>query len=158
MSETGSVNVLNKSWEQAVPLLKEWVSDLETRIGKHRQAGKSLRFWNRTLGGLNVVLAAVTSTTVFAALDNRLQALTTTDKVLVTAVSVLPAISAGLQKEFQLAAREQNHMAKIQDYRSLIKQLTFILVLPSDNPRQEIKTWIDRYDTIMDKTPFGHKL
>ena len=58
MSEVGNFNVLDKSREEAVHVLKEWEDDLKERIVKHRKGGNQLRLLNRILGGLNVVLAA----------------------------------------------------------------------------------------------------
>ena len=95
---------------------------------------------------------------MFAALNDQLKNLTLTKQIIITAIAILPAISAGLQKEWQLATREQTHMLRIQDYRSLLKQLAFIIAFPSDDLRQDIKVWLDSYEKVMDKSPFGQKL
>jgi hypothetical protein len=158
MSETGDESVLNETWERSEPILVKWQEDLEKRMTAHRRAADKLRFWNRVLGGLNVVLAAITATTVFAALNEKFQGLSPPKQILITAIAVLPAVSAGLQKEWQLASREQNHVLRIHDYRSLVKQLDFIMAQRPADPRVNIKSWIDSYDAVMAKLPPGHQL
>ena len=110
-----------KEWEEALTDISKWCDELDASAQSHQSVARRIRNINRFLGGLNVALAAFTATTMYAALNKQLQDLSPTKQILITAIAVLPAIAAGLQKEWQLAAREQGHVLLAQACRVLFK-------------------------------------
>jgi len=64
---------------------------------------------------------------------------------------VLPAIAAGLQKEWQVVAREHGHVALAQDCRILLKEVDFILAFPPPNLREAIASWHQRYREVISR-------
>ena len=132
-------------WEDLLPVLKEWCEELQMRADGHRKAAASLRLLNRILGGLNVALAATTATAMFAALNQKLQNMSILAQTGITVVAVLPAISAGLQKEWQLVARENGHTMLAQGCRVLLKELKFFIAFPPEDFRVAITNWHARY-------------
>jgi hypothetical protein len=66
-------------------------------------------------------------------------------QIAITIVAVLPAISAGLQKEWQLSARIQAHAALTRDCSTILEDLKFLLTLPPDDFQTKIGTWHTAY-------------
>jgi hypothetical protein len=100
---------------------------------------------------LNVALAAVTATAMYAALNKKLDNLAFFWQVVVTGIAVLPAVASGLQKEWQVSAREQGHLALTQDCRTLQKQLDFYLAFPPVNFREALASWHQRYTEVISR-------
>lgn len=71
--EASPDKLIPKEWSQALPMLEQWSEELRGRAEKHRNAAHRLRNLNRILGGLNVAMAAVTATAMYAALNKKLE-------------------------------------------------------------------------------------
>ena len=144
-------SVIPQDWTDALPILKGWSDELGARADKHRKSARRLRNVNRVLGGLNVALAAVTATAMYAALNKKLENLDVGWQLAITCVAVLPAIASGLQKEWQVTAREQGHIALAQDCRRLQKQLEFYIAFPPPNLREALASWHQRYAEVISR-------
>jgi hypothetical protein len=122
-----------KPTEKPLQILETaWQSTLETKIKNHRFRTLQLLKYNRLFVTLNVVFAAITATTVWAAMNKQMSGLIWEVQILITFISVLPAISAGLQKELQFSARIQAHAALTKDCTALLENLKFLLTLQPD--------------------------
>lgn len=133
------------------PTLRKWSSELQVRADAHRKAANRFRTINRILGGLNVILAAFTATAMYAALNKKLENLSASWQIVLTLIAVLPAIAAGLQKEWQVATRERIHMAIAQDCRILNKEMDFLIAFPPTNFREAITSWHQRYREVISR-------
>jgi hypothetical protein len=151
MAEPQIGHTNNTEWQEVLPTLTKWCDELEERSQGHRRAAQRLRNLNRFLGGLNVALAAVTATAMFAALNQMLQNLSLPKQILITIVAILPAISAGLQKEWQLMAREEGHVLLAQDCRILLKQMLFFIAFRPIDIRATIGSWHVRYTDVISR-------
>ena len=140
---------ITQEWSAAAPTLKQWCDELNYRAERHRTSAHRLRDLNRFLGGLNVALAAVTATAMYAALNKKLENLDVIWQVAITGIAVLPAVASGLQKEWQVSAREQGHLALARDCRALLKQLEFFLAFPPHNFREALEAWHQRYAEVI---------
>jgi hypothetical protein len=129
--------------------VKQWCAELKERAEGHRMAARKYRLLNRFLGGLNVVLAAITATAMFAALNRKLDNLAITWQLVITGLAVLPAVASGLQKEWQVIAREHGHVALAQDCSVLLKELDFYLAFPPVNCRDALTSWHQRYREVI---------
>jgi len=96
-------------------------------------------------------MAAVTATAMYAALNKKLDDLGVFQQIVVTAIAVLPAVASGLQREWQVTAREQGHLGLAQDCRLLLKQLEFYLAFPPPNFRETIAPWHQRYAEVVSR-------
>jgi hypothetical protein len=138
-----------KEWSEALPSIRQWSTELSERAQGHRKNARRWRNLNRFLGALNVLLAAVSATAMYAALNKKLPDLSITWQVIITGFTVLPAISVGLQKEWQVLAREHGHLALAQDCRILLKELDFYIAFPPANVRDTLTSWHQRYREVI---------
>lgn len=132
-------------------MLQQWSADLNQRAQRAHLAGQRLKNINRFLGGLNVALAAVTATAMYAALNKKLDNLDVVWQVMITGIAVLPAIASGLQKEWQISAREQGNLKLRQECLFLQKQLDFYLAFPPQNVRETLAAWHERYTEVISR-------
>jgi hypothetical protein len=142
-------NSVPKEWSDALPIIRQWSGELHERAGSHRKAAQRFRNLNRVLGGLNVFLAAVTATAMYAALNKKLENLPVLWQLIITGLAVLPAVASGLQKEWQVLARENGHVALAQDCRILLKELDFYIAFPPTNVRDTLGSWHQRYREVI---------
>jgi hypothetical protein len=140
-----------KDVSEALPVLTRWSDELNFHAEKHRKSAHRLRNLNRFLGGLNVAVAAVTATAMYAALNKKLENLDLLQQLIIRGVAVLPAVASGLQREWQVTAREQGHLALAQDCRQLLKQLEFYFAFPPSNFRDTIAPWHQRYAEVISR-------
>jgi hypothetical protein len=140
-----------KEWLDTVPVLKQWSEDLSQRAQRAHLAAQRLKKINRFLGGLNVALAAVTATAMYAALNKKLENLDVVWQLVITGIAVLPAIASGLQKEWQISARLQGNYKVRQDCLRLQKQLEFYLALPPHNGRETLASWHKQYAEVISR-------
>jgi hypothetical protein len=89
---------------------------------------------------------------MYAALNQKLKDLPIWWQIVITGLAVLPAVSSGLQKEWQVGAREQGHVLLAQECRLLNKQLAFYIAFPPENARAAIETWYGRYAETISKS------
>lgn len=142
-------NSVPNEWSDALPIIKQWSAELHERAQGHRKAAQGWRNLNRVLGGLNVLLAAVTATAMYAALNKKLENLPIGWQLFITGLAVLPAVASGLQKEWQVVAREHGHVALAQDCRILLKELDFYIAFPPTNVRETLASWHQRYREVI---------
>jgi hypothetical protein len=132
-------------WKDCVPTLLKWHEDLTHRASSHRRASGRLRTLNRVLGGLNVILAAIAATAMFAALNRKLENLPLGWQLLLTLVAVAPAIASGLQREWNTASREGLNVNLAVDCRKLVAELDYLLAFPPEDFQTAIREWHQRY-------------
>lgn len=142
-------DVVTGDWSATETILKKWSSELYERADVHRKAANKFRTLNRILGGLNVMLAAFTATAMYAALNKKLENLSIGWQIVLTIIAVLPAIAAGLQKEWQVVTQERSHVAIAQDCRMLAKEIDFLVAFPPSNFREAITSWHQRYREVI---------
>lgn len=136
---------LSKDWTEALPVLRLWSKELAERADYHYRSARRFRNINRFLGGLNVALAALTATAMYAALNKKLENLDMLSQLLITCLAVLPAIASGLQKEWHTSARERGHLMIARDCLALRKELEFYFAFPPTNVRESVASWHERY-------------
>jgi hypothetical protein len=136
---------LPDEWKQSIPIIDEWRKDLTSRISSHTRAARRLRALNRALGGLNVILAAVAATAMFAALNRKLENLPLIWQIVLTFVAVAPAIATGLQREWNTANREGLNVNLALDCRKLRTELDYLLAFPSEDFKDSLRDWHQRY-------------
>jgi hypothetical protein len=144
LDEKPAIN-LPDQWKECVPILLKWREDLTDRASNHTRASTHLRTLNRVLGGLNVILAAVAATAMFAALNRKLENLSIVWQLVLTLVAVAPAISTGLQREWNTASREGLNVNLSIDCRKLKTELDYLLAFPPEDFRAAIREWHQRY-------------
>jgi hypothetical protein len=143
---------LPDDWKQCLPTLRSWRQDLTDRISGHSRAGRRLRVLNRVLGGLNVTLAAVAATAMFAALNRKLENLSLFWQIVLTFITVAPAIATGLQREWNTAIREGLNVNLAVDCTKLRTELDYFLALPSENFKEAIREWHQRYRDLVSRS------
>jgi hypothetical protein len=142
-------NPVPKEWSDALPIIKQWSAELHERAQGHRRAAQKFRNLNRVLGGLNILLGAITATAMYAALNQKLKDLSVAWQLIITGFAVLPAVASGLQKEWEVIAREHGHVALAQDCRILLKELDFFIAFPPTNVRETLTAWHQRYREVI---------
>jgi len=143
---------LPDDWKQCLPTLRAWRQDLTNRISSHSRAGERLRVLNRILGGLNVTLAAVAATAMFAALNRKLENLSLAWQIVLTFVTVSPAIATGLQREWNTAVREGLNVNLALDCRKLRTELDYLLAFPPENFKEGVREWHQRYCALVSRS------
>ena len=132
-------------WRECIPLLSGWREDLKDRASRHTRASRRMRNLNRALGGLNVILAAVAATAMFAALNRKLENLPLIWQLVLTFIAVAPAIATGLQREWNTAEREGLNLNLSIDCRKLKAELEYLLAFPPEDFRAAVHEWHRRY-------------
>ena len=102
------------------------------------------------LTGLNVVVAAITVTAVFAALNSNVVNLSATKKILITGVAVLPAVASGLRREWAVPDSVQKHQAMAHEYQKLLSDLNFLIEMKPDF-ESAMNDWHSRYSEAISK-------
>jgi hypothetical protein len=146
MPDTGTLQ--QTEWDKVLPAIKEWSNKLEDRAALHQRCATGYRNLNRVFGAINVTLAAITATTMFAALNHELSDLRLGWQIAITAIAALPAIVAGLQKEWQISAREQGHLLLRRDCKVLLSDLEYFTIFPPDDVQKTLKRWYDRFTEV----------
>jgi hypothetical protein len=136
---------LPDEWKACIPTLLEWREDLVLRISRHARASSRLRLLNRALGGLNVILAAIAATAMFAALNRKLENLSLVWQLALTFVAVAPAIAIGLQREWNIADREGLNVNLSVDCRRLKSELEYLMAFPPEDFKTAVQEWHRRY-------------
>src|ERR1035437_195650 len=137
------------NFSEIQPALSQWRDELRKLAEIHRKGARRLRYLSRLLGGLNVALAALTATAMYAALNKKLENLDLGWQLMITGVAVLPAISSGLQKEWQITARERGHLTIMLECKKLEKELEFYQVAPPENWRETLGAWHQRFKQVV---------
>lgn len=132
-------------WKECIPTLLKWHQDLTVRASSHSRASIRLRTLNRVLGGLNIILAAISATAMFAALNRKLENLPLGWQIVLTFIAVAPAIANGLQREWNTASREGLNVNLVVDCRKLKAELDYLLAFPPEDFQTAVREWHQRY-------------
>lgn len=97
------------------------------------------------LGGLNIILAAISATAMFAALNRKLENLPLGWQIVLTFIAVAPAIANGLQREWNTASREGLNVNLVVDCRKLKAELDYLLAFPPEDFQTAVREWHQRY-------------
>lgn len=147
---------LQNKWMECRDISMEWNRFLSLRIKSHRKSAHRIRNLTRFLGGLNICFAAFSATAMFAALNKQLLNLSLWQQVAVTTVAVLPAISSGLQKEWQLEKRELGHVLMARDCGILLNELNFLCAMKNKDPDVALEEWHKRYSETISRPTTAH--
>ena len=140
-------------WASIKAELDKWSDSLQRRGKANWLVARNLRRLSQALAAIDATVGVVTGTSVFIALRQKDNSLTT--QLFVTALAIVPAISSGLQKAWHLGGREEYHTSVSNQSFALCRRIEFLVAAPpSGNLRPIIESLHSQYIDVTQRPSF----